>query len=453
MRGSRIVPALLAASALLLAAAALARADDSAPLTLQQCVDYAYAHNRALQSARAGVGMRDAQVRQAVSTFLPSAAIDGFVTHYGSAPNQSVILPPDFQQLLEANNVSGNLTFATTPQTAQDYRVTVSEPLFTSGKLYTALEIRRGERAVAALDETAAKADVGLAVVRAFNEVLLAEETVAAQEEIVRLAETIVTDARHRHERGSASALDLQQADADFATAQLPVLQARNELPYRINSLKRVIGWALDQPLAVRGELAFRPRSTDTAELVHSALQQRADIRELDELVQVRERQLQSVMLTTTPTVSLTGAYEFYQKQRLDLPPQVLSGGLVLSWPLFEGLSLSAKLDEARLAREQAAIQRDERRAALQLDVEKAVADLEVTEAGCRAHHSVLEAARERVRTAEEGFALGHISRIDLARERHALLMARLDDAQARFDHVVTKARLNYLIGAPPEDL
>jgi outer membrane protein TolC len=290
-------------------------------------------------------------------------------------------------------------------------------------------------------------------VVHAFYDVLLARESVEANDRVVELSDAVLASARDRTARGAAARVDLLQAEADHARTRIPALRAHAELDHRENLLKDLLGWEPDRPLPVRGELRFHPYTVDLQTLVGQAASRRMDLLALEQQVAVKEREFRAAALANTPTVALTGGYEFLQHQRLDFPDEVLSGGVALTWPLFEGFAQIPRVHQARLALEEVRIRRDRLKSRLAVDAEKAYADLRIAEEACRAHENLLTAVAERVQLAETGRGIGARSTPEVASERVALLDARLQGAQLVFEHVIAKAQLDHVVGVPPGEL
>ena len=438
--------------------AAPALAGEIRPLTLDDCLAYADRHNLDLRIAYTQLEVSGAHVREAGARYLPSLSLDGYYTQYDTAPTQAVTLSPQIQRILQRlapnqPNLSSNFTVETTPQNPSDMKLAVSQPLFTSGKLYTTLQLRRDEQRVGALQERGLHADVLLAVEESFDELLLAEEGRALNEDVAMLTATVRGDAEHRFAAQAASRMELLEAESAHTRAQLPLLRAREDVRLRRDTLAHLIGWAEDTPLEIAGALVFAGVQLDADALVKRALADRPDVQLVQQQIAVRERELTAVQLAGTPSLSLVGAYEFVQRARNDLPENVLSGGIVLSWPILEGGTIVPRVQAARLAVEEAMLRREQLRANVGFEVRRAVTAVTVAEDAYRTQQRVVDTARERVRVTEAGVGVGTAAPVALANERLALLDARLAEAQLRFEHVIARARLARAVGAPPGKL
>jgi outer membrane protein TolC len=345
------------------------------------------------------------------------------------------------------------LTVETMPQDPSDMKLSLTQPVFTSGKLSNALAIRREEASEAALREAHARAGVDLEIERAFNEVLLADEALALQEEMGKQTGAVLADAEHRFTEQSASRLELLEARSARTRAQMPLLRARQDARNQLQRLEHIVGWEEDRPLAVSGRLAVVPLRTDPATLVDRALADRPDLRVLAQELTVKERELRAVQLTNTPSVSLVGNYEFWQRARSDLPENVWSGGVAFNWPIFEGATLLPRLQAARLALEEVTLRQRQLRASIDLEVTRAVSDLQVAADAHQTQQADLETAGERVRMAKAGLETGTTPPVELIRSQMQLLDARLVEADLRFQHAIARARLEYVVGAPPGGL
>jgi outer membrane protein len=235
--------------------------------------------------------------------------------------------------------------------------------------------------------------------------------------------------------------------------AQMPLLRARSDLRTRQDHLTHLLGWKEDHPLAIQGKLAVVPLHLDEQALVQRAIAQRTELRVLEQEIKVKEQELLAVKLTNTPSLSLVGNYEFLQRARNDLPENVLSGGVALSWPIFEGGTIIPRLQAATLALQEVRLRRQQLQDSVEMEVKKAVSDLDVAREAHETQLRGVETAEERVRIAEAGLRAGTVSPADMVRMRMELLDARLSEAQLRFEHAMAKAQLEYLVGAAPGQL
>jgi outer membrane protein len=435
---------------LLLAVVSPVRAEEA--LTLAQCLDHAYQHNGDLRAARTRVALEGERVNEAGSRFMPSAFLDAFYTRYDVEPSVAVDLPADLQRALRGLNVDpSGLRVRTTPQDPWSMKVSLVQPVFTTGKLYNSLQIARAERGATELEQEKARVNVALSVVQAFHDVLLAREAVEANARVATFAEAILATAKGRGVRGIASRMEVLEAEADHARTTFPLLKARNDLQHRESLLKHFMGWDRATPLAVRGDLAWRAYAVDLEELRGEATTRQIDLRLLDQEIAIKEREVTSATLLSTPTVNLTGGYEFLQHQRLDFPDQVFSGGVSMTWPLFDGAVQVVRIRQARLALEEARIRRQHLKEAVEIEVENVYAQLKLAEESYLTHEKLMTAVGERTMVAEASREAGSVSSPELAAEQIALLNARLQGVQLVFDYRLAKARLDHTVGREPE--
>jgi outer membrane protein TolC len=449
----------------LLLVAGLVGAEEVPTLTLEDCLAFAYAHNGDVRAAGTAVAIREQEVRQAGGAFLPTVALDAFATWYDSKPSQEVNVPPELGQLLHRHDpetgaprpppagLLSGFTVESTPQDPHAFKLSVTQPVFTTGKLENRLQLQREGRAAASLEEARIRDETGFAVVRAFYETLTGEQVLGASEEAERLSEAVLADMRQRVARGAAAELQLLEAEAEHTRSVLPHLQARHDLDATLGLLKNRLGWDPARPIAVRGELAYRPYPTDTRALVEQALARRADLRLLEQQRRVKERELRAAWLANTPSLYLSGNYEFFQTQRLDLPENVLYGGVVLSWPIFDGGAQYPRFRQAALGLEELDIRRATLKATVAIEVERAVSDLRLAEQSYLVEERLLATARGTLRATEGGLAAGKSTAPAVARERIVLLNVTARRAELLRDHVLAKARLDQLVGARPGPL
>jgi outer membrane protein len=201
------------------------------PLTLGRAEETALANHPALRAAAGQVRVARARVGQADATLLPQAALTGTASLFGP----STVLP------------SGQSSDTTSVGLA----LSGSQRLFDLGSWYRSV----AARASAGAQEASARAtrlDVLLEVRTSWFLVAAARDLVVVAQENLANREAHLTQVQGFIEVGTRPAIDLAQARADRATAEVARLTAENDLAAahaRLNLAMGVIA-SVDYPLA-----------------------------------------------------------------------------------------------------------------------------------------------------------------------------------------------------------
>ncbi len=335
----------------------------------------------------------------------------------------------------------------------------LSQKVYKGGALLGA--IRAAEHVRAAADEAlaSAKTDLVQAVMESYLGALLADRLVSIAEIGLGQATQQYELVSLHHQVGRASDFDLLQAEVQRDNQRPLLVEAENARSLAYLSLRRLINLSPNKPLVLTDTLlADSTPIPDIASLDREQLaleaESRPAIRTVEEAVAAREQGVNVARSGWLPEVSL---FANYSQQAY--PGDVVPGGgdwvddfavgLRLDLALFDGFLTSGRVSEAKAQlqseAQRLAILREERRLAVEQrsgELERARADLMSRQQTVRFAARAHDLARLRY---DEGAA----NLFDVADVRVTELLARINEARARYDMMVALARLEKLTGRP----
>ncbi|MFT3916420.1 MAG: TolC family protein [Anaeromyxobacteraceae bacterium] len=311
----------------------------------------------------------------------------------------------------------------------------------------------------ARLAEHAAVADLVLSVQQTYYQLLAARALAEAEGSTVKQAAANLEAAEGRRRSGLATVAD--------------VLAARTQLAQLRLSQQQLEG----QALALRGALATLAGLEPTAELEVGALPTRVDAagatprveailaeaaarnpdlgraRALAGAADARARAARSALF---PTLSAqASATRAWPLRPADGDPSTLwSAGLVLRFPLFEGLGATYDVLSARASAEASRLRADATAQRVALDVWTNFQALRTAGERLESARALLESATASAEVAAGRYHEGVGSILDLLNAQAALEGARAEDVRARADWLLSVARLARAAGRLdlPED-
>ena len=160
-----------------------------------------------------------------------------------------------------------------------------------------------------------------------------AHETLRVQEEALALADTALKRSNRELELGAISSLEIYQPEANYATAQIAVVQARYNVQNAESALRRQMGADADpkyrdMPMVLTESVAPPTETTafDKEALVERALRRRPDLRSQNETVGGDDLAIAQANNALLPNLSLTAQYgalgqggTFYDRQNIFL--------------------------------------------------------------------------------------------------------------------------------------
>jgi NodT family efflux transporter outer membrane factor (OMF) lipoprotein len=391
--------------------------------TLDALVDQALAGNPDLQIAATRIEQARAQLRGAAAAGRPSAALAG-----GASSGRSVNA---FGVGVDQERAQGELDVA--------YEV----DLF--GRLRQSTRAAREEWLASADARDALRITLIATVVQAYIGLRAADERLEIVRQTVdeRRQERDLIGRRLR--AGYASSLEAQQAEAalEAAARLLPSTMLARTL--QENALSQLLGRP-PGAIAVRGAAPEWP-AVVPASLPSEVVRQRPDIAAAERRLAAADHRLAAARAAFLPRIQLAGSGGGVASTLLDDPISLFSlGGSILA-PIFQGGALRAGADAAAARRDEAAYAYKATVLQAFREVEDAMASLRFLTEEAQAAERQVAALDQAYRVGRRRHEAGYASYLEQLDAERALLSARLDLVQLRFQRLTAIVSLVRGIG------
>jgi outer membrane protein len=434
--------------ALLLLAAPLARAADTptdavaaAPVvTLAEAVQAARAHQPTLDLARGNAVTARGLADQARGALLPqlsgtvsyTRATANFVPQPGgTTPNGMQAQVSSFSTVpLWVARLSGS-------QLVYDFGESINR--WKSARVAADAVDASGHTTEAQVDFNARSA---FFMARATKDLVgVARDTLANQEKHLGQVQGFV-------EVGTHPAIDLSQAKADRATAQLQLITAENNYAVAKATLNQAMGVerSVDYDLSDEEMPAVSGEDGEVEALIGDAKQKRPEMANLRLNLKSQELGLRSAHDMYWPALSLSGSANDSGPE-LDRTSWNYSGMVSLSVPLLQGGAIDAQIHQAEGQVVQAKAQLDVEQQQVRLDVEQARLGIRAAKGAIVAADDALENTRDRLRLAEGRYTTGVGSIIELGDAQVALTTAAAQKVSAQYQLYTARAQLVKALG------
>ena len=238
-----------------------ARAEEPAAITLEQAVAIALERNQQVLIAQAKGDALKGRYREVRAQALPELKLNGAALRWRdpSFLNASSFdkIPADFRDALQV-----------TPANLFDYNMSVSQPIYTSGKVGTALKLASLESEGVGVDRARVEQDVRLRVIRAFYDLILAERLLQVAQAAVEQRRQHLTMAQTRYAGGVATEVDVLRSKVSLANAQPELIRAGNSVRRARSVLNNLLVRPVDYPTEAVGDLTFNPQPKIDAQVV-----------------------------------------------------------------------------------------------------------------------------------------------------------------------------------------
>lgn len=417
-------------------------------LTLEKSIRLALSQNPYYLASQERVEGAQSRLRQAAAQFFPSL---NAAAQQNLDEKVFILEFPSFIPGGQPQRVAIDFT--------RDYQFSFSFslPLFTGGRLTSGY--RQAQYNLYSTQESVRQTnqETVLNVKRGFYGYLLTRELVNVSEEALSLAEKLLQNVKNMVEVGMASRLDLLRAEVRVANLKPSVLQARNNLAVAELSLKTILGLDLLQPVEIVGEMTYTPVEVELEESLAKAMMNRPELTQMNYQKKMAEEMAKIARAASLPTIAISGNYNYWANDlnfKKDNWQNFYAFNLVLTIPVFNGFSASAKMAEAQaMIREMEHMEKGlmER---IKFEVESAILTLNQARESLLSQEKNIEQAKESVRVAELSYSEGLATILDVDSAQVALSEARINYLRALYEYTVSLAQLEKAMGlgwTPPE--
>ena len=253
------------------------------------------------------------------------------------------------------------------------------------------------------------------------------QETLAKRrEELVRTQSLLQTQ--------NASQIDLKQAQVNARTAELDLRLAQSNLAVARGKLSELVGWPAGRPYTVAELEELPPPGFEVAEAVKTALNQRADLKQLRLNRASGDINLTLMKSQYSPTLSANGGLSWTRDWSYYSDLANWNAGLQVSIPIVDAGLRDAQLKEAAAQNQAYDLQEGKLAASIDTEVKNALYNLQDLLARAELAQATLDLAKDNYDLAYIQFQQGVSSNLDLLTASVNLTTAQVSLAKARSD-------------------
>lgn len=414
------------------------------PLTLDQALEFALAHNVTLQKGRQDVEEAQGLSIQQRAARLPRLATTGAYQQLDEGKIERVQFAAAQPATPFLNNQSWNANLV------------VTQPLYAGGKYQSMARSSRLTREAALASYQALVANTLLEVRIAYSDVLLAVEQIGVQEASKKLLERELETARRSLEAGTVPKFNVLRAEVELANALPPLIRARNQERIARNTLAVLLGCdipadaGVDIPLRTADSLKADPFEVSVGAALNAAWVRRPEIKVAQTASQLRHEEVLQTRADLLPSLSGTAGYGVQNRNFIRDLDRTLDGwtvGVQANWMLFDFGQTQAKVNMARAREERARLEIEDVRRRVELEVRTAFSQFVESKEVLVSQTRVIEQAEEAVRLVTARADAGSSTQLDVLSAQTALKLSRTQYSQALRDYTVAKARLERAMG------
>ena len=435
----------LSAVALLLALSAAAQ--DAPLLTLPDAVRIAVAKHPDVEKARASADILKGKITEVRAQALPDISFSSNALRMRdpSLLNASGIenFPPELRDALIPRGV--NLF---------DYGVTVKQPIYTAGKVGTALRLAAVEAEGALAEIDRAEQDLALEVVKAFYGLLWSQRSLLLVEETQKQKEVHAEMARTRYTNGVATEVDALRSEVAVANGKPDLVRARNAIQQARAQMNYYLARSMDSPVQLSGDFEENDWDVwDVDELTREAIRRRPELNRLRIAERSAGTQVDLARAQNRMRVDFAGGYGIMSRLAGNLFDSQFTRwnvALNFTFPLFDGFKRSGMIFQATAAERQARLEREKMEQQVRLGIRQGLDELSAAKQTITAARANVGQAERVLEMMQNNYKWGAATTLDILDAQTALSTARGNLLRGLYDYVIARANLRWMLGRTP---
>ena len=420
----------------------VAEAQEPQVMSLRDCMEYAISNSTKVRIQEAAVG--DAQIDRrdaALKLFTPQISANTYAYY-------------NFGRSIDPQTN----TYFNTTSFHNNYGVSAGYDLFDGFKAVNNYKISKTGLLIADSQEKQVEADICLAVMEAYYNVVYYKRLSRFYEEQVAVAEQALVKAKRQEELGQKGHADVVQMEADLADRQYDLTNTYNIYESQRMTLADLMFWPVDEELVIDTSMpVWQTEPVSTGAVVDFALENNPAVKIASWQELNAKRELNTAKWQTLPSVGLyagwsTSYYTYQGSQTAAFRNQFKNNGgeyveVSLSIPIFNRLSRLSTISRKRNALQKASAELDQKRRDVESEVRRAVQDRDGAATAYRQAQHKAEVQAEAYNLNLKKLEQGLISPLEFQTANNNYMKAQADEMDSLFKYLIKQAVVRYYNG------
>ena len=422
----------------------LGQAPEPEVMTLRDCMEYAVSNSTKMRIREAEKGDARIAKRDAVlSAFTPNISASTYAYY-------------NFGRSIDPQTN----TYFNTTSFHNSYGVSAGIDLFNGFSAVNNIRISNTGLSISESQELQAEADICLAVMEAYYNVVYYSRLHDIYEEQVQTAEAALKKAKRQEELGQKGHADVVQMEADLADREYDLTSTWNMYCEQKTALSDLMFWPLDKELVIDTSLPEWEQEISTEEDVLSFAESNdPEVKIASLSVDKARMELSTAKWQLLPTLGLYAGWNtsYYTYQGATATPfndQFRNNAgeyveLALSIPIWGKLQRQSRISTKRNALKKASAEYDQKIRDIQSEVRRAIQDRDGTGAAYRQASKRSEVQEEAYNLNLKKLEQGLISPLEFQTANNNYLKAKADEMNSLFKYLIKSAVVKYYGGTP----
>lgn len=433
---------------------------EESALTLEECVEIALRNSSSVKKAENAFRLQGSELLKSYGQFLPKVSASAGYTPLSVTRSYS---DPE----------NGSISTARTERV--DLSLTTSLNLFNGFRDFASLQSAISLRKASGLSLSRARQVIVYDVTQSYYQVLLDAELLKISRENLSSSRDQLQLTQRQYEIGLKPVTDYYQQQAETANNELALIRAENN--FRGSRLELIRKLRLDPAEEIMvadiaaATLATLPRPAKRDSLVSLGIANRKDLQSAILSTKAAKWSVTSASAQRYPTLDLafslnTGGYPYYSASP-DVPPASYafpplsdqlsdllgySLSLSLNWSIFDGFLTRYNVEQAKVNYLNQGLDAADLEHDIAIDIQLAVDNYRAAFKQIETAKQGLRAAEKAYETVKKKYDLGAASFVEANAAKAALVSARSEYTQARYNLALQKNILDFATGTQTMD-
>lgn len=413
-------------------------------LTLGDAIGFTLENHPRRMAASSEAGAAEQQVGEARSAMLPQ--VYGAANYLGSTQNgigETNYLNPGF---IPRHNGAAGQPQAWSLENNFLGGVGASQYLLDFGRVRGAIAESRAQAAAVGAQLKLTELDLIFQTSQRYFALLAARQLVAVYEEAITQRQEQVHEAKVKSVASLAPDIDVYTAQAQLARAEAQLLAERNQVLKTKAALDNAMGLGVEAPDYELSQTLIPSEVVGSVkDYLASAMKLRPDLLALEDQARAAGAKVREYRSDLLPTVNAVAGYNVVGS---GLPAaNNYNVGLVINWPIFNGMLTTHQIEEARLRREAIEHSIADRRQHIMLEVKTAFLDWQNAHQEIHEAFVTLDASRVELALAEKRYTAGLGNIIELTDAERDFIQDKAGYVNTLYAFAVARAGLERAAG------
>ncbi|MCK8481332.1 TolC family protein [Flavihalobacter algicola] len=277
-------------------------------------------------------------------------------------------------------------------------------------------------------------------------------ENSEALEQTIAISRDRLTRAGYQFDYGQTTKLDVLNAEVDINNDSINLINIKQQLKNTKRDLNVVMGNKLSDIFDVDTDVSFLLQ-LNKQELYEKTIANNVSLLQAEKNIAISQYDIKTNKAQFLPTIGLTGTYG-WNKNNNNAASFVavstnsgLSGGLNLTWNIFDGGSTITNVQNAKISLENQKLQKEQLRIDIERNFNNAWDDYENKLVIYQVQEDNIKTSQNNFDRTQEKFKIGQVTSIEFRQAQLNLLNAELSRNQAKYDAKLAELTVLQLSG------